>query len=148
MLTAKFEVGQEVYAVSNRSDTRQKHVECDLCNSTGKVKVNGREEEYECPCCHGRMETEHYGYKYVIAYHGATIGKVSVEEYAKKYSRNNKSRVTYMLEETGVGSGQVWREERLFITEEEANEFCEKYISSDYYDHEAILREEYKAEQS
>lgn len=148
MLEAKFKVGQKVYAVSNRSDTRQKHVECDLCNSTGKVKVNGREEEYECPCCHGRMETEHYGYKYVITYYGATIGKVSIEEYAKKYSRNNKSRVTYMLAETGVGSGTVWREERLFGTVEEAEEFCEKYISSDYYDENAILREEYKAEQS
>ena len=45
-----------------------------------------------------------------------------------------------MLEETGVGSGTCWREERLFATEEEANEFCEKYVSSDYYDREAILR--------
>ena len=148
MLTAKFEVGQEVYAVSNISDTRTKRVECDLSNSTGKVKVNGREEEYECPCCHGRMETEHYGYKYVIAYYGATIGKVSIEEYAKKYSRNNKSRVTYMLAETGVGSGTIWKEERLFGTVEEAKESCEKYVSSDYYDEKAILREEYSEKQS
>ena len=90
MLTAKFEVGQEVYAVSNKSDTRQKHVECDLCNSTGKVKVNGREEEYECPCCHGGTETEHYGYKYVISYDRATIGKVEIQEYAPKYKSRYK----------------------------------------------------------
>lgn len=51
-----------------------------------------------------------------------------------------------MLEETGVGSGAVWREERLFPTKEEANEFCEKYISSDYYDEKAILKDEYNAE--
>ena len=29
---------------------------------------------------------------------------------------------------------------RRVLTEEEANEFCEKYIPSDYYDKEAILR--------
>lgn len=147
MLEAKFKVGQKVYAVSNTNDSRQKHVECEVCNSTGKIKVEGRDEEYECPVCHGRMETEHYGFKYVISYYEATIGKVEIEEYAPKYKKRYKSEIKYMLEETGVGSGAVWREDRLFATEEEANEFCEKYISSDYYDHEAILREEYKEKQ-
>lgn len=144
MLQAKYNVGQKVYAVSNRSDSRQIHVKCDVCNSTGKVKVEGREEEYECPVCHGRTETEHYGYKYVISYHNATIGKVNIEEYSPKYADKFQSRVMYMLEETGVGSGSLWREDRLFATEDEANDFCEKYVSSDYYDEKAILKEEYK----
>ena len=140
MLEAKFKVGQKVYAVSNTSDTRQIHVKCDVCNSTGKVKVEGREEEYTCPACHGRTETEHYGYKYVISYEKATIGKIEIQEYAPKYKNRHKSEVRYMLEETGVGSGQIWREERLFATYDEAKEFCEKYVSSDYYDENAILR--------
>lgn len=144
MLQAKYNVGQKVYAVSNRSDSRQIHVKCDVCNSTGKVKVEGREEEYECPVCHDRTETEHYGYKYVISYHNATIGKVNIEEYSPKYADKFQSRVMYMLEETGVGSGSLWREDRLFATEDEANDFCEKYVSSDYYDEKAILKEEYK----
>lgn len=139
MLVPKFEIGQKVYAVCNTSDTRQKHVECDVCNSTGYVKVEGKEGNFTCPVCHGRTETEHYGYKYVIAYKKATIGRIQITEYAKKY-RSCKSVITYMLQETGVGSGTLWNEERLFATEEEANEFCEKYISSDYYDQEAILR--------
>lgn len=143
MLNAKFKVGQKVYAVSSRSDSRQIHVKCDVCNSTGKIKVEGRDEEYTCPACYGRTETEHYGYKYVISYYEATIGKVEIQEYAPKYRNRHKSEVRYMLEETGVGSGQVWKEERLFATEEEANEFCEKYVSSGYYDEEAILREDY-----
>ena len=46
MLEAKFRVGQKVYAVSNKSDSRQIHVKCDVCDSTGRVKVNGRDEEY------------------------------------------------------------------------------------------------------
>ena len=147
MLEAKFKIGQQVYAVSNKSDSRQIHVKCDVCNSTGKVKVEGRDEEYVCPVCHGRTETEHYGYMYVIAYYEATIGKIEIEEYAPKYKDRYKSEVRYMLEETGVGSGTLWRENRLFATYDEAKEFCEKYVSSDYYDQEAILREEYETEQ-
>lgn len=138
MLKPKFKVGQKVYAVSNRSDTRQKHVECDVCNSTGTVEINGR--SFTCPSCYGHTETEHYGYKYEISYYAATIGKVEIQEYAPKYQCRYKSEIRYMLEETGVGSGTVWREERLFATEEEAKEFCEKYVSSDYYDEKAILR--------
>lgn len=143
MLVPKFKVGQRVYAVVNTSNTRQKHVRCDVCNSTGYVKVEGRDEDFVCPACHGRMETEHYGYKYVISYYKATIGRVQTTEYSKKYDRKRggcKSEITYMLEETGVGSGSVWTEDRLFATEEEAKEFCEKYISSDCYDKEAILK--------
>ncbi len=88
MLEAKFKVGQKVYAVSNISDSRQVHVECDVCNSTGRVKIEGSDQKYECPVCHGRMETEHYGYKYVISYYEATIGKVEIQEYSKKYEKN------------------------------------------------------------
>lgn len=142
MLKAKYEVGQKVCAVSGISDSRQKHVDCIVCNSTGTVKIKDRDEEYVCPCCYGRMETEYFGYKYVIAYPQAIIGKVEIEEYAPEYSY--KSEVKYMLRETGVGSGKVWKEDRLFATEEEANEFCEKYIPSDYYDEKAILKDEYR----
>lgn len=144
MLKAKYKVGQKVCAVSNRSDSRKIHVECDVCNSTGKVKIEGSDKEYECPVCHGRMKTEHYGYKYVISYYEATIGKVEIQEYSKKYEKKHKSEVRYMLEETGVGSGTIWREDRLFATEKEAADFCEKYISSDYYDREAMLKDQYK----
>ena len=142
MLEAKFKVGQQVYAVSNKSDSRQIHVKCDVCNSTGKVKVEGRTEEYVCPACYGRTETEHHGCMYAISYCEATIGKIEIEEYAPEYKNRYKSQVRYMLEETGVGSGSLWREDRLFATYDEAKEFCEKYVPSDYYDHEAILRED------
>ena len=140
MLKPKFKIGQKVYAVISKSDTRQKHIECEVCNSTGYVKVEGREENFICPVCHGRTETEHYGYKYIITLNKATIGKIDIQEYAPKYENRHKSEIRYMLEETGVGSGTVWNEERLFATEEEANEFCEKYVPSDYYDRKAIRR--------
>lgn len=86
-------------------------------------------------------------YIYVISYYEATIGKIEIEEYAPKYKERYKSEVKYMLEETGVGSGTLWREDRLFATYDDAKEFCEKYVPSDYYDQKAILREEYETEQ-
>lgn len=141
MLQAKYKLGQKVYAVSSKSNSRQIHVNCDVCNSTGKVKVEGRDEEYKCPVCYGRTKTEHFGYKYVISYYEATIGKVEIQEYDPKYSDQYKSEVRYMLEETGIGSGSLWKEDRLFTTEKDASDFCNRYVPSDYYDREAI---EYK----
>ena len=142
MLVPKFELGQKVYAVSSVSDTRRVHKECDVCNSTGLVKVVGREENFMCPACEGKYKTEHYGFKYVISYSRATIGKIDMQVYASKYKNRYKSEVKYMLEETGVGSGTLWYENRLFGTKEEANEFCEKYMPANYYDDlEPILKE-------
>ena len=86
-----------------------------------------------------RTITEFNDYKYEISYNEATIGKVETHEYAPKYEY--KSVVEYMLEESGVGSGQVWKEERLFATEDEAKEFCNKYVPYDYYDTKAILKD-------
>ena len=139
MLEAKFKINQKVYAVSSKSVSRREHVKCAVCNSTGKIKIVGKDNDYNCPVCRGEMKTVYDGFEYVISYPKASIGKVQIEEYAARY--DEKSRVTYMLKETGVGSGTIWREERLFATEEEAKEFCEKYVPSDYYDQRAILKE-------
>lgn len=140
MLKPRFKVGEKVYAVTSVFDVRHNHVVCNVCDSTGFVEVKGKVGKFACPACYGAMTTERYGYKYVISYCKATIGKIEIQEYAPKYMNKYKSEIKYMLEETGVGSGTIWREDRLFATEEEANDFCEKYVPSDYYDKEAILR--------
>lgn len=101
MLKPKFEIGQKVFVATSTYDSEIVHAECDVCNSTGKVKISGRDEEYICPICHGRTEEKHYGFKYIIAYRNAIIGKVQTEEYSKRY-RSYQSRITYMLQETGV----------------------------------------------
>ena len=139
MLIPKFELGQKVYAVKARTNTRQEHVKCEVCNSTGFVELKGIDDiPFVCPECRGKMETVHYGQEYMIAYSEATIGKISTEEYENRYGY--KSNVTYMLKETGVGSGTVWNENRLFATEEEALEFCDKYIPSNRWGDEAVLK--------
>lgn len=141
MLTPKFELGQKVYAVNPVYDTKVVHVPCSICGSTGKVKVHGVEQDVTCPYCYGRTNTERVGFKYVISYRGATIGKRETTEYSEEYLyEGRKNEVEYMLKETGVGSGTCWREHRLFATEEEAQEFCDKYIPSDQYGTKAILK--------
>ena len=151
MLTPKFEIGQKVYAVSQTHDVKQVHVECDVCKSTGKVKISRVKGEYECPVCHGEIINKECGFKYVISYYEATIGKITVEEYSSKYINgyNYKNIIHYMLEETGVGSGQNWYEHQLFATEKEAQEFCEKYIPSGQYANcKPILKEIIKDDES
>lgn len=139
MLIPKFKIGQKIYAVTHTSDKEKVHQKCDLCNSTGKVRIEGKNEEIICPYCRGMMDVKHHGYRYKIDYYGAKIGKIQTEEYSKKY-KDCETRITYMLEETGVDSGLIWKEERLFRTEREAKDFCEKYKPSDEYDSKTILK--------
>lgn len=80
----------------------------------------------------------HSGYKYIIDYYEAKIGKVTIEEYDPEYEEC-ESRITYMIDKTGVGSGLIWNENRLFSTEDEAKDFCKKYMPSDEYDSKTIL---------
>jgi ribosomal protein S24E len=143
MLTPKFELGQKVYAINPVYDTKVVHVPCSICGSTGIVKVHGVEQDVMCPYCYGRTTTERVGFKYIISYRGATIGKREITEYLAKYLYHGdyKNEVTYMLKETGVGSGTIWHEHRLFATEEEAQEFCDKYVPADQYGTEAIPKE-------
>ena len=142
MLTPKFELGQKVYAVTCVYNTKTVHVPCNICGSTGLVKVHGVEQDVTCPYCYGHTKTERIGFKYVISHHGATIGKRTTVEYSDEYLYEGyKNEVEYMLKETGVGSGTVWHEHRLFATEEEAQEFCDKYVPSDQYGTKAILKE-------
>lgn len=137
MLIPRFKVGQKVYAVGHSSDKKVVHRQCDICNSTGKVEINGK--DFICPNCRGLTDIIHSRYKYTIDYYEAKIGKVTVEEYDPEY-KECESRITYMLDKTGVGSGLIWNENRIFSTEYEAKNFCEKYMPSDEYDSETILR--------
>ena len=59
----------------------------------------------------------------------------------KTREEDKMSGVTYILEETGgVSTGICWREDRLFATEDDAADFCEKYVPSDYYDRKTVKR--------
>ena len=143
----KFKVGQTVCAVKVvfDIDNPKVHVKCDVCDSTGKIKIVGKDGEYTCPVCHGEVKENENPYKYAIAYPHATIGRVTHEEYSYKYRIKGKkfhTKTEYLLEETGVEcGGQIWFEHNLFSTLEEAQDFCKKYIpSSKFNSCEPILK--------
>lgn len=136
MLYPKFELGQKVYAVSHRMKQKKVHKLCYVCDSTGLVQLNNA--KYCCPACGGKMETINYGHEYYIAYPEAEIGKIETREFLPKYGY--QSEINYMLKPTGVGSGQVWKEDMLFATEYEANAFCNMYMPSDDYEKIPILK--------
>lgn len=126
MLIPKYKLGQEVWAVCKKEERNRVNVECDLCNSTGKIEVQG----YECMCPKCHKETKEYvTNRTFYVYSSGKIGEITTEEYLKKYNRESK--ITYMLDVTGVGSGTLWSEDMLFETYDKASSFCKEYIPSD-----------------
>jgi hypothetical protein len=122
-LKPKFQLGQHVYAINESYDHKDVHTNCDLCNSTGIVHIKGK--DYRCPECHGFIEKTIINGKYVVENSGK-IGCISVEEYL--YKKYGCSKICYMLDSTGIGSGTVWPEEKLFPSREEAEEFCKNNV--------------------
>lgn len=135
----RFKVGQKVWVVHPvvNTDIKRIHVQCDMCNSTGKIRIVGKDGEYTCPFCHGETKEVKLEYKYVIKYSGATIGRVEYLEYSDKYKKKGikfKTKATYLLEETGVEhGGATWYEHHMFASEDEAQDFCDKYIPSNQF---------------
>ena len=134
--TTKFSIGQRVATIS--SDYARKIVGCDACQKTGKIKINA--EDYVCPKCHGASAYPQVcGSKYYVSHEGV-IGKVQIEHMVP-YRGNNHFDVTdaliedggapdyevnYMIDETGVGSGTVWPQNRLFPSREVAQAECDR----------------------
>jgi Zn finger protein HypA/HybF involved in hydrogenase expression len=120
----KYNLDDKVYPIL-KTHTYQ-WIQCKSCSGTGKIKLNDGEIIY-CPKCYGRCGEKEIDKKiWIIDYeHIGKIGNVRTENYSKKY-RSEKDEVRYMLDSTGVGSGTVWHEEDLYLTEKEAQVECDK----------------------
>ena len=128
MLTPKFKVGDRVCAVTTKYNKEYVNVKCDVCKSTGTVKI--RSKLYKCPECNGRQEIFAEDLEYVVEHVNSEIGKVTIEEYSSNYiDAFHKNRVYYMINATGIGSGQTYDENdgMLFRTLKEAEDFCKNY---------------------
>ncbi len=126
-LYANFDLGQQVFCV--RKDGAYRNVKCDACHQTGAIDLGG--ESFTCPKCEGKSKHRQYvGHKYYVA-HSGRVGKIEAVVYSDLYDRDDDgSGVRYMIDTTGVGSGQVWKESELFKTREEADAFCTERNSS------------------
>jgi hypothetical protein len=125
-LESKYDTGHVVSMISYEEAKRV--VECSTCLRTGKVKIG--EEEFICPKCNGRsVHIQWNGRKWFVK-GSSEVGKIQIVFQTLGYESNDephgRPHVTYMLAETGVGSGQIWGEKDLFASREDAQIECDK----------------------
>ncbi len=122
-IETKYSLGDFVYQISTYKGNVKVPTNCPVCKDEGIVKLN--KKDYCCPECRGyTYHTIEGDIKWYVKNEIGCIGKVGVEIYADKYK--NKDEIKYMLDITGIGSGTLWEENRLFLTIEEAQAECDK----------------------
>ena len=120
-IVTKYSVGDVVYFASTVS-TRKKH-DCPDCLGTRKWSAQspaGGTFEFACPRCSASYQSDRdLSLDYTAHEPTAgrlTIGSIQVNTAPGAYDHGNR----YMCVETGIGSGSVYNEDRLFETEAEA----------------------------
>jgi len=122
----QFTLGDKVYAIRNQSVSSC--VVCGLCSGKGSVQLTqDNTRSVRCPDCYGNGSKNVFSKeKYVVVEpFPYTVGLVRTEIRTKNNVGGRLSIVEYMLEETGIGSGTIWRDNQLFSTIEAANKACE-----------------------
>lgn len=126
-IQTKFSLNDFVYVITQGG--YDAFIPCETCGGTGKVELIGAKEQKKinCPDCYGRKGSKKWVQTKWIAETCGKIGKIEAQFYADEYKRENEIR--YMLDSTGVGSGTCWKEERLFLSFEDAQNECERLNS-------------------
>lgn len=121
MIQPKYKIGDTVYAASVSYDTQS--VQCPDCLGTREWDVSlpsGEKFKHDCQTCREGFSST--GKVDVWGDHARvrklTIGSIRVD------TADKDRPVAYMCTETGVGSGYVYDERVIFLTKEEANEWC------------------------
>ena len=122
IIETKFSIGDVVYHASTTTE-KKKHP-CPDCLGAKKWKATspaGGEYEFFCPRCGSQYRSDHelsLDYSiFIPTTRRLTIGSVRTD---------SADKTQYMCVETGVGSGNIYDENRLFGTESEALEAAQK----------------------
>ena len=126
-IETQFEIGQQVWPIENRH--KQVWNICGACDGTGQVELKNGVRT--CPECYGRRGNYRYEPTRWMLAEGRydngglahiaplTIGLIRVQ-------LGYQPETLLMMEETGVGSGSLWRGENVFLSESDALLECEK----------------------
>lgn len=123
VIETKFSVGDTVWHASTATEKKQHP--CPDCLDSREWKAispAGDEFNFRCPRCSANyVARDELSLAYtasVPAVRKLTIGSVRYDSHDTW--GEGKSPASYMCEETGVGGGSVYNEDRLFATEAEA----------------------------
>lgn len=128
-LATKFDLHQHVWYVWIKREEHE--VKCPACEGMGYIWLNvehGEKQTFSCPKCYGRKKETVYGKEIYSVFGHSIIGKITYElqeNEFKPFELLPDVKISYMLYETGIGSGSLWPEENIFATEAEAQAFCE-----------------------
>ncbi len=121
-IETKFDLNQSVFIIQRYGSNE--FLSCEKCKGVGIKVIDGC--GFTCNKCiglGGQYEWVAESWN-IINEFSSKIGKISVELYTKKYT-SEKSRTTYMVEFSGVGSGTFHYEENVFATKEDALSECD-----------------------
>lgn len=128
-IKTKYGIGDVVWNAMTVSETKTR--DCPDCNGERKWSVTspaGGEYSIACPRCSASfMNDRELSLKYqahVPMARRLTIGSVRYDSHG--HFSDPEPRTEYMCVETGVGGGNVYREDSLFLTEAEALSAAEK----------------------
>ena len=124
----KFEIGQEVFLITERKVRLEDKRTCDVCLGVGTVTYKGY--EMNCPKCHGRREI-------VLNSKPTIIYSVEDEPYriiSYRYTVCKDGEVLRYKIKQNYGKEKSVTEEEIFVIREEAVKACDDLNMSNAYD--------------
>ena len=132
---SQFSLGDRIFHI--RRDTEQLYKECHKCRGKGELTIlfpGGSQEKTDCRECHDGRVRAGSQYSWRPQPNPLTVGKITVEVDGNDLTIQE----TYMCNETGIGSGTLYRGQHMFSKHEDAERHCNHLNSnaSSYdYDH-------------
>lgn len=112
-ITTKYSIGDKLWiGVTRWIDKSVKCPECEHGYITVTLK-SGESNHVKCPKCYGRNRFPAWDYHPIVQ--EVTIGSVRYDSHEIP-----EQQVSYMCVETGVGTGSIWYEPLLHLTQAEA----------------------------
>ena len=110
-----YSLEDEVYVISRRSES--KTVACPTCDGNPPKFADGSSPW--CRVCHGDGHVRWAGRnEWQVIVHGGAVGQVKVE------AGRDGTKVQYMLDPTGIGTGTNWNEKDVYGSPQEAKAEC------------------------
>ena len=125
-IKTKFSNGDKVYGNRISHSTRKK-IKCKTCQGTARVRINNTDRTTYCPDCNSDGTIWVDEPCCVVSPFEGTIGRVNAEYYGENNeNKSGVSRITYMLDAYGIGSGSIFDEDDLFLSRKLAKAHVKK----------------------